>query len=83
MLDGLLVAVVVLGTLACPLMMWLGRHGIGPSCAIMRCKPRRREETRESLLARHTELSRRLAALEAHCALKNKGDHTHRMPRAV
>jgi hypothetical protein len=65
MLAGLLIAAVVLAALACPLMMWLGRRGIGPGCALSGCTPQRDEETLESLRARHEELSRRLEALEA------------------
>lgn len=65
MLAGLLIAAVVLAALACPLMMWLGRRGIGPGCAIMGCSPQREEETLETLRARNEELSRHLAALEA------------------
>ncbi|MHB8643474.1 MAG: hypothetical protein ACYDA3_11395 [Gaiellaceae bacterium] len=41
MVNGLLIAVIVLGSLACPLLMFLGRRGIGPGCAIMGCEPRR------------------------------------------
>ena len=63
MLTGLLVAVVVLASLACPLMMWLGRRGIGPGCALMGCTPQR-EETIESLRAQHEELTQRLAAVD-------------------
>ena len=64
MLTGLLVAVVVLAALACPLMMWPGRRGIGPGCAMMGCDPQQDEETLESLRARHEAVSRRLEALE-------------------
>lgn len=64
MVSGLLIAVVVLAGLACPLMMWLGRRGIGPGCALMGCMPQRDEETLESLRARQQELAQRLEALE-------------------
>jgi len=64
MLTGLLIAALVVAGLACPLMMWLGRRGIGPGCALMPCAPGRDEETLQSLRARHEELSRRLEALE-------------------
>lgn len=64
MLAGLLIAAVVLGALACPLMMWLGRRGIGPGCALMGCSPQRSVETLESLRARERELAERIAQLE-------------------
>ena len=65
MLTGLLVVVVLLAAIVCPLMMWLGRRGIGPGCAIMGCTPQRDEESLESLRAQHDALARRLEALEA------------------
>ena len=64
MLGGLVIAAVVLGALACPLMMWLGRRGIGPGCALMGCGPQQSEDTLESLRARERELSERIAQLE-------------------
>lgn len=64
MLTGLLVALVVVAALACPLMMWLGRRGIGPGCAMMGCEPQHDQETLESLRGRQEELARRLEALE-------------------
>lgn len=64
MLTGFLVAAILVGTLTCPLMMWLGRRGVGPGCAIMGRTPRRTEEQLENLRVRHQELSRRLAALQ-------------------
>lgn len=65
MLTGLLVAVVLLAAVACPLMMWLGRRGIGPGCSIMGCTPQRDEESLDNLRMQHDELTRRLEALEA------------------
>jgi len=64
MLTGFVVAFVVLAGLACPLLMLLGRRGIGPGCAIMGCSPQRDEDTLESLRAQHEQLLRRLEALE-------------------
>lgn len=59
---GLVLAVIVLGALACPLMMWLGRRGIGPGCALMGCRPQG-EDTLESLRARELELAEQIAGL--------------------
>lgn len=64
MLSGVVIAAVVLGALACPLMMWLGRRGIGPGCALMGCRPQQTEDTLESLRGREHELSERIAQLE-------------------
>jgi hypothetical protein len=64
MLTGLLFGLVVVAALACPVMVLLGRRGIGPGCAMMGCKPKREQETLESLRARHDELSTRIAKIE-------------------
>ena len=64
MLNGLLIALVVAAGLACPIMLLLGRRGIGPGCALMRCPPRSRDESLEDLRARQSELERRVAELE-------------------
>lgn len=63
--GGLLIALVLIAALACPVMMWLGRRGIGPGCAMMGCKPKSDEETLESLQARQHELAARIAKIEA------------------
>lgn len=65
MLNGLLIALVVLAALACPVMMLLGRRGIGPGCALMGCRPRGRDESLEDLRGHQRELARRVAELEA------------------
>lgn len=65
MLSGLLIALVVVAALACPVMMLLGRRGIGPGCALMRCRPRGRDQSLEDLRARQRELGRRVAEFEA------------------
>ncbi len=73
MFNGLLIALVVVAALACPVMMLLGRRGIGPGCALMGCRPRGRDESLarsgdeslEDLRARQRELARRVAELEA------------------
>jgi hypothetical protein len=64
-LNGLLIALVVVAALACPVMMLLGRRGIGPGCALMGCRPRGRNESLEDVRARQRELARRVAELEA------------------
>lgn len=64
MLGGLVIAAVVLGALACPLMMWLGRRGVGSGCALMGCREQQSGDTLESLRAREHELSERIAQLE-------------------
>lgn len=55
MLFGLVIALVDLGTLACPLMMLLGRRGIGPSCALSTCR-----DAADSIRARQSELSEQI-----------------------
>lgn len=65
MLNGLLIALVAVAALACPVIMLLGRRGIGPGCALMGCRPRGRDEPLEDLRARQRELARRVAELEA------------------
>ncbi len=64
MVGGLLIALVIVAALACPILMLLGRRGIGPGCAMMGCAPRREQETVESLRAQHDELSTRIAKIE-------------------
>ncbi len=64
MLNALLIALVAVAALACPVMMLLGRRGIGPGCALMGCKPKSKEETIESLRTRQHELGARIAKLE-------------------
>ena len=65
MLDALLIVLVAAAALACPVMMLLGRRGIGPGCAMLGCKPRHGEDTLEALRARQRELARQIDRLEA------------------
>ena len=65
LVTGLLIAAIVAGVLACPLMMWLGRRGIGPGCGVAASRRREDEETLESLRSRQEELGARIAQLEA------------------
>jgi hypothetical protein len=64
MLSGLLIALVVLSALACPVMMLLGRRGIGPGCAMMGCKPRQPNNP-DSIRARQRDLATEIEKLEA------------------
>ncbi len=54
---------IVAAVLVCPAMMWLGRRGIGPGCAI--CPPRRSEESLDDLEARQRALTTQIEELEA------------------
>ncbi len=68
MFEAVLIAAIVVGALACPVMMLLGRRGIGPGCAIMGCEPRKADEkadTLDELRQREHELATRIAHLEA------------------
>ena len=67
-MSGLLIAVAVIGALACPIMMLLGRRGIGPGCAITGCRPNRRGrklDDVEALRARHDEVTARIVSIES------------------
>jgi hypothetical protein len=72
MLEAVLIAAVVVAALACPVMMWLGRRGIGPGCAMMgACAPKEREgETLDDLRRREGEVSARIARLEREARLE-------------
>jgi hypothetical protein len=65
-LEAVLIAAVVVGVLACPAMMWLGRRGIGPGCAMMSgCEPAKSDaDTLDELRRREREVATRIAALE-------------------
>lgn len=64
MLEALLIGAVIVGVLACPTMMWLGRRGIGPSCAMRGCKANELDESLASLKARQRRLDAQIEALE-------------------
>jgi hypothetical protein len=58
------VLTIVAAALVCPALMWLGRRGIGPGCAI--CPPRRRDqESLDDLRARQRRLAAQIEELEA------------------
>ena len=64
MVQWLLVGAIVAAALVCPAMMWLGRRGIGPGCAV--CPPRRDgDESVETLQARQRSLAAKIDSLEA------------------
>jgi len=71
-----LFAIVIVGAaLVCPALMWLGRRGIGPGCAV--CSPRRDEgETLEELKTRQRALTRQIDELELHRVAEPAGQ-TH------
>lgn len=59
MLEALVLAAVVVAALACPLMAWLGRRGVGPGCVWNRRATAVGEEGVEGL--RERELAARIA----------------------
>lgn len=64
MLEALLIAAVVVGVLSCPVMMWLGRRGIGPGCAMPGCADER-QDSLAALRRRQGELDEEIARLES------------------
>lgn len=64
MLEALLIAAVGVGLLSCPVMMWLGRRGIGPGCAMLGCGEER-DESLGTLRRRQGELDEEIARLES------------------
>jgi len=71
MLQWLFPLAIVAAVLVCPAMMWLGRRGIGPGCAI--CTPRRSEESLDDLEARQRALTTQIEELEARQAIEPVG----------
>ena len=64
MIQWILPLVIVAAALACPTLMWLGRRGIGPGCAI--CPPRRSDEASlDDLRAGQRTLAKQIDELEA------------------
>ena len=63
MATGLLIGVALAGALACPLMLLLGRRGIGPGCVLGRCGAVT-DDSEQSLRTRQQELAARIAELE-------------------
>lgn len=65
MLEAILIGAIVVGALACPTMMWLGRRGIGPGCGMMGCKPDEPAESLDVLKQRQRQLDAQVEELEA------------------
>ena len=63
MVQALFAIGIVAAALACPAMMWLGRRGIGPGCAI--CPPREQKESLEDLRARQRDLAAKIEKFES------------------
>lgn len=63
MVQALFAVAIVAAAVACPAMMWLGRRGIGPGCAI--CPPRKQEDSLEDLQARQRDLAAKIEQLES------------------
>jgi hypothetical protein len=62
--NWILSLAIVAATLVCPALMWLGRRGIGPGCAI--CPPRRDDEqSLDHLRIRQQELTTKIDRLES------------------
>lgn len=64
MFEAFLIGAVVVAALACPVMMLLGRRGIGPGCAMMNCAPKQGDDL-AALRRREREIATRIAELEA------------------
>lgn len=64
MVEALVIGVVLVAALACPVMMWLGRRGIGPGCVMSKCESASEEETIDDLRRRERELSEEIARFE-------------------
>ncbi len=64
MLEAILIGAIVVGALACPTMMWLGRRGIGPGCGMMVCKPDEPDESLDVLKHRQRQLDAQVEELE-------------------
>jgi len=64
MAQWIVLPAIVAAALACPVMMWLGRRGIGRGCAI--CPPRRSDkESLDDLRARQRALAAQIDEFEA------------------
>jgi hypothetical protein len=74
--TGLLIGLATLAALTCPAMMLLGRRGIGPGC-VTGCGRGDNRVSLEDLRAQHTELSRRIAVLEAARAAGERAAPAH------
>jgi len=64
MATGLLIGLAIAAALICPLMILLGRRGIGPGCILGRCATDP-DDSEPSLRKRQQELAAAIAELEA------------------
>lgn len=65
MIGTLVIVAVALAALACPLVMWLGRRGIGRNSPVSESAGRENGKSLEALRARQRALEQRIARLEA------------------
>ena len=63
MTQTLFAIAIVAAALVCPALMWLGRRGIGPGCAM--CPPRKQEDSLEELRARQRNLAAKIDEFES------------------
>ena len=63
MATGLLIVAALVAALCCPLMMLLGRRGIGPGCALTGCS-RAEKDTLASLRTRQKQLEQQIERFE-------------------
>ena len=63
MAQWLVVVAVVAAALVCPAMMWLGRRGVGPGCAM--CPPNGEEDELDALRSRQRALAAQVRKIEA------------------
>ena len=63
MIQALFAIAIVAAALVCPAMLWLGRRGIGPGCAM--CPPRKQEDSLEDLQARQRNLAAKIENFES------------------
>ena len=63
MTQVLFAVAIVAAALACPAMMWLGRRGIGPGCAMW--PPREQADSLEDLQARQRDLAAKIESFES------------------
>lgn len=64
MTEAILIGAVLVAALACPVMMWLGRRGIGPGCATTNCVTDRDDESLDALKQRQREVGAQVVELE-------------------
>jgi hypothetical protein len=73
MATGLLIGLAIAGVLACPVMMLLGRRGVGPGCILGRCVDDQNSSA-ESLRRSQREPAAQIAELEEGERRRGSGD---------